>query len=209
MTHFGAGLVGCEHPFDARAGGISLSFPSSDFADEALRVVDSAIQALAAEDADLDLEARHVRVGSKLVILKPSKCFRVCSQKQTSPRTASRSSLARRSRYPPKHSGSRLIAPCSLVQSRRRPKQLGLHPLHCGDAGGHRTVDVSGRRVRLAEPEAAEVDQRRALVVIAGRAGGLEAGHPVCAPWRIVPGYRFLACGCALELGDGLANSPA
>jgi hypothetical protein len=26
-AHFGAGLVGCEHPFDAGAGGVSLSFP--------------------------------------------------------------------------------------------------------------------------------------------------------------------------------------
>jgi hypothetical protein len=48
VAHFGAGFVGCEHPFDAGAGGISLSFPGGDFADEALRVVNSAIQALSA-----------------------------------------------------------------------------------------------------------------------------------------------------------------
>ena len=102
-------------------------------------------------------------------------------------------------------------APCGiqLMQRGRRPKQLGLNPLHGGDAGGHCAVDVSGRSVRQAEPEAAEVDQRGTLVVIGGRAGGLEAGHPVCAPWSVVPRHRFLACGCALELGGGLANSPA
>ena len=33
-----------------------MSFPSGDFADEALRIVDSAVQALAAQDADLDLD---------------------------------------------------------------------------------------------------------------------------------------------------------
>ena len=30
--HFGAGLVCCEHPFDARASGISPSLPGCDFA---------------------------------------------------------------------------------------------------------------------------------------------------------------------------------
>ena len=53
---FGAGFVGCEHPFDAGAGGVSLSLPCGDFADKALGVVDSAVQALAAEHADLDLD---------------------------------------------------------------------------------------------------------------------------------------------------------
>jgi hypothetical protein len=56
LCHFGAGFFGCEHPFDACAGGVSLFFPCGDFADEALGVVDSAIQALAAEHSDLDLD---------------------------------------------------------------------------------------------------------------------------------------------------------
>ena len=42
-AHFGAGLVDCEHKFDAGAGGVSLSLPCRDFADEALWVVDAAI----------------------------------------------------------------------------------------------------------------------------------------------------------------------
>jgi len=56
VAHFGAGFVGCEHPFDAGAFGITLSFPGGDFATEPFCVVDSAIQALAAQDADLDLD---------------------------------------------------------------------------------------------------------------------------------------------------------
>ena len=68
------------------------------------------------------------------------------------------------------------------MQSGRYPQQFGLNPLHGGDAGGHRAVDLSGRSVRQAEPEAAEVDQRRTLVVIAGRAGGLEAGPILRSP---------------------------
>src|SRR5258707_3953792 len=55
-AHFGAGFVGCEHPIDAGAGGVSLSFPGVDFAAEPVWVVDSAVQALAAEYADLDLD---------------------------------------------------------------------------------------------------------------------------------------------------------
>jgi hypothetical protein len=55
-AHFGAGFVGCEHPFDAGTGGIALSLPCGDFAAEPFWVIDSAIQALAAQDADLDLD---------------------------------------------------------------------------------------------------------------------------------------------------------
>src|ERR1700720_4988075 len=55
-AHFGPGFVGCEHPFDASASGISRSLPSGDFTAEALWVVDSAIEALAAQHADLDLD---------------------------------------------------------------------------------------------------------------------------------------------------------
>jgi hypothetical protein len=32
-ARFGAGLVGCEHPIDASAGGVSLLLPCGDFAD--------------------------------------------------------------------------------------------------------------------------------------------------------------------------------
>ena len=63
-AHFGAGFVGCEHPFDACASGVALLFPCGDFADEALWVVDSTVQALAAQDADLDLD--HVEPAGVL-----------------------------------------------------------------------------------------------------------------------------------------------
>src|SRR5258707_13407716 len=55
-AHFGAGFVGCEHPIDASACGVSLSFPGVDFAAEPVWVVDPAVEALAAEHADLDLD---------------------------------------------------------------------------------------------------------------------------------------------------------
>src|SRR3982074_2498872 len=45
-----------KHPFDAGAGGVSLSFPGVDFAAEPVWVVDSAVEALAAQHADLDLD---------------------------------------------------------------------------------------------------------------------------------------------------------
>src|ERR1700738_1717247 len=52
----GAGFVGCEHPSDAGAGGVSVPFPGVDFAAEPVWVVDSAVEALAAQHADLDLD---------------------------------------------------------------------------------------------------------------------------------------------------------
>jgi hypothetical protein len=73
VAHFDAGFIGCEHPFDAGASGISLLFPSGDFAAEPLWVVNSAIQALAAQDSDLDLD--HVKptgVLGGVVELQPS-----------------------------------------------------------------------------------------------------------------------------------------
>ena len=57
MAHFGASFVGCEYPIDAGAGGVSLLLPCGDFADEAFGVVDSAVEALAAQHADLDLDS--------------------------------------------------------------------------------------------------------------------------------------------------------
>jgi hypothetical protein len=40
-AHFGAGFVGCEHPFDAGSGCISLSLPSGDFRHQAFAIVDA------------------------------------------------------------------------------------------------------------------------------------------------------------------------
>ena len=54
-AHFGAGLLNCEHPFDTEAGGISQSFPGGDLGFEALPGSDPAVEALAAEHADFDL----------------------------------------------------------------------------------------------------------------------------------------------------------
>lgn len=52
--HFGAGLVCCEHPFDAGAGGVSLPFQA--VISRRSRVVDAAIQALGPQEAHLDLD---------------------------------------------------------------------------------------------------------------------------------------------------------
>src|SRR5713101_6871207 len=60
-------------PFDAGAGGVSLSFPCGDFADEAVGVVDSAVQALAAEHADLDLD--HIEPAVELQAAQNSPGF--------------------------------------------------------------------------------------------------------------------------------------
>lgn len=51
---FFAGLVSCEHPFDVGTSGISLLFPGGEFADEAIGVVGSKVEALVAQDAALD-----------------------------------------------------------------------------------------------------------------------------------------------------------
>src|ERR1700722_1099609 len=48
-----------EHPFDAGACSISLSFPSGDFAAQSRGLVDPASEALSPQDADLDLN--HVK----------------------------------------------------------------------------------------------------------------------------------------------------
>ena len=63
-AHFGASLLNCEHPFDAGAGGISQSFPGGDFGFEALPGSDPAVEALAAEHADFDLD--HVQPAGVL-----------------------------------------------------------------------------------------------------------------------------------------------
>jgi hypothetical protein len=55
-THFGAGFVGCEHPIDAGAGGVALTFPGSDLGFELLLRVDASVEALAAQHSDFDLD---------------------------------------------------------------------------------------------------------------------------------------------------------
>jgi hypothetical protein len=63
-THFGAGFLGCEHPFDAGSRGIALPFPGGDFGCEALVDGDAPVQALAAQHANLDLD--HVEPAGVL-----------------------------------------------------------------------------------------------------------------------------------------------
>ena len=55
-TEFGAGFVGCEHPFDAVSLFISLPLPSRDLVSELFGVVDAAAEALALQHADLALD---------------------------------------------------------------------------------------------------------------------------------------------------------
>src|SRR5215471_7343278 len=52
----GASTLGREHPVDAGADSIALTLPSTDLGDEAVRVWEAPIQALAAQHADLDLD---------------------------------------------------------------------------------------------------------------------------------------------------------
>jgi hypothetical protein len=63
-THFGAGFVDCEHPFDTGACGVSLSFPGADFGLEALASTNPTVEALAAEHANFDLD--HVQPAGVL-----------------------------------------------------------------------------------------------------------------------------------------------
>src|SRR5215207_10782681 len=63
-THLAAGFVGCEHPLDASAGRVSLPLPCADLAIEFLWMVDSTIEALAAQHPDLDLD--HVEPAGVL-----------------------------------------------------------------------------------------------------------------------------------------------
>ena len=63
-AYFGAGLIGCEHPFDASGGGIALSFPGSNFGFDLCLCGDPPVQALAAQDSDLDFN--HVEPAGVL-----------------------------------------------------------------------------------------------------------------------------------------------
>ena len=59
MAHFGAGLFGCEHPFDASPGRIALLLPGRGLGGQLFDTVDAAIKALGRQHADLDLH--HVQ----------------------------------------------------------------------------------------------------------------------------------------------------
>src|SRR5215217_7681255 len=61
---FGAGILGCELPFDLRSGGIVPLRPACDLALEGVLMGDAARQALARQDAQLDLSL--VRPGAVL-----------------------------------------------------------------------------------------------------------------------------------------------
>ena len=80
MAHFGAGFFGCEHPVDASAGGVALLFPGGGLGDETGVAFDAAVEALAGEDADLDLD--HVEPAGMLgdvVELEPAQHPRASS----------------------------------------------------------------------------------------------------------------------------------
>jgi hypothetical protein len=63
-AHFGAGFFGCEHPFDASAFSIAALLPGRGFGGEPGVAVDASIEALAGQDADLDLH--HVEPAGVL-----------------------------------------------------------------------------------------------------------------------------------------------
>src|SRR5271157_1773487 len=70
--HFGSGLVGGEHPVDSSAALVSLRLPDVDLGNEPVAAFDAAIETLAFEHADLDLN--HVEPAGVLrcvVELKP------------------------------------------------------------------------------------------------------------------------------------------
>jgi hypothetical protein len=77
--HFGTRLFGCEHPVDAGAFGVLSPLPCSGLGDETGVAVYAAVEALAGEDADLDLD--HVQPAGVLgdvVELQPAQhpsCF--------------------------------------------------------------------------------------------------------------------------------------
>src|SRR3979490_3261937 len=67
-----ASLLGGEHPLDPGAFGVSPLFPGSDLGEDRFLVVDAAVQALAAQDADFDFH--HVQPAGmfrRVVELKP------------------------------------------------------------------------------------------------------------------------------------------
>ena len=73
-AHFGASPLNCEHPFDTGAG-ISQSFPGGDFGFEALPGSDPAVEALAAEHADFDLDHVERAVKKNETIVESGDCL--------------------------------------------------------------------------------------------------------------------------------------
>jgi hypothetical protein len=61
-AHFGAGLFGCEHPFDASAGSVALLLPDGDFGGEPVAAFDAPIEALAGQDARMPIQQRPEQV---------------------------------------------------------------------------------------------------------------------------------------------------
>jgi hypothetical protein len=59
VAHFGAGLVGCEHPFDAGGDGVVLLLPDGSLDGQLLETFDAAVKALGRQHADLDFH--HVQ----------------------------------------------------------------------------------------------------------------------------------------------------
>jgi len=64
VASFGAGFLGCEHPFDSGPGGIALSFPGCDLGYEPLLGGNAPVEALTAQHTDLDLD--HVQPAGVL-----------------------------------------------------------------------------------------------------------------------------------------------
>ncbi len=62
--HFGSGLVGGEHPVDSSAALVSLRLPDVDLGNQPVAAFDAAIETLAFEHADLDLN--HVEPAGVL-----------------------------------------------------------------------------------------------------------------------------------------------
>ena len=53
-----------EHPVYSRSAGVALALPGCDFGDEAFAAVDSPVEALAAQDSNLDFD--HVEPACML-----------------------------------------------------------------------------------------------------------------------------------------------
>jgi hypothetical protein len=54
LAHFGAGFLGCEHPFDAVASRVAPLFPDRGFGDELLDTFDATIKTLSRQHAYLN-----------------------------------------------------------------------------------------------------------------------------------------------------------
>ena len=59
VAHCGAGLVGCEHPFDAGGDGVALLLTDGSLDGQLLETFDAAVKALGNQHADLDFH--HVQ----------------------------------------------------------------------------------------------------------------------------------------------------